>query len=202
VLFGELTTIQSGAIVICRYCRWRCKASWCICIADGALRQCFSKVFVRGPSKLDLPLWPPPPIDAFTCEEKLLYFHFVNLYIRIYIYYFYLQYCIVLNILFRYNTLNRSQWLHGLKRGSVAARMLRLRVRILLGTWMFVSCKWCVLSGRGLCVGRITHREESYRVWCVWMWSWSLDMRRPWPTRDCCAMGKKHCLLTQVKIFC
>ena len=27
-----------------------------------------------------------------------------------------------------------------------------------------------VLSGRGLCVEMITRPEESYRVWCVWMW--------------------------------
>jgi len=33
----------------------------------------------------------------------------------------------------------------------------------------------CVLSRRGLCVGLITRPEESYRVWCVWVWSWILD---------------------------
>jgi hypothetical protein len=32
---------------------------------------------------------------------------------------------------------------------------------------MSVSCKCCVLSGRGLCVGLITRLKESYRVWCV-----------------------------------
>jgi hypothetical protein len=35
------------------------------------------------------------------------------------------------------------------------------------GAWMFVSCKCCVLSGRGLCDGLITRPEESYRLWCV-----------------------------------
>jgi hypothetical protein len=35
--------------------------------------------------------------------------------------------------------------------------------------WVFV------LSGTGLCVGLINRPEESYRVWCVWVWSWSLD---------------------------
>jgi len=30
-----------------------------------------------------------------------------------------------------------------------------------------VCYECCVLSGRGLCVGLITHLEESYRVWCV-----------------------------------
>jgi len=32
-----------------------------------------------------------------------------------------------------------------------------------------------MLSVRGLCVGLITRPEESYRVWCIWEWSWSLD---------------------------
>ena len=33
----------------------------------------------------------------------------------------------------------------------------------------------CVLSRRGLCVGLVTRPEESYRVWCIWVWSWILD---------------------------
>jgi hypothetical protein len=32
---------------------------------------------------------------------------------------------------------------------------------------MFVSCKCCVLLGRGLCDELITRPEESYRMWCV-----------------------------------
>jgi len=36
---------------------------------------------------------------------------------------------------------------------------------------MSVSCECCVLSGRGLCVGLIARPEESYRLWCVWVWS-------------------------------
>jgi len=42
------------------------------------------------------------------------------------------------------------------------ARLQGMRVRIPPGTWMTVSCECCVLSGRGLCVGLITRREESY----------------------------------------
>ena len=34
---------------------------------------------------------------------------------------------------------------------------------------MDVSCECCVLSGKGVCVGLITHPEESYRVWRVWL---------------------------------
>ena len=48
----------------------------------------------------------------------------------------------------------RSQWLRGLRRGSAAARLLRLWVRIPPGG-MDVCCGCCVLSGRGLCDGLI-----------------------------------------------
>jgi len=61
----------------------------------------------------------------------------------------------------------RSQWPHGLRRRSGAARLLRSWVRNLPGAWMFVCCECCVLSGRSLCDGLITRPEESYRLWCV-----------------------------------
>jgi hypothetical protein len=32
---------------------------------------------------------------------------------------------------------------------------------------MSVSCEYCVLSGRGLCVRLISRPGESYGVWCV-----------------------------------
>jgi len=48
----------------------------------------------------------------------------------------------------------------------VAARLLRLPVRIPPGARMSVSYECCVLLGRGLCDGLITRPEESYRV-CV-----------------------------------
>jgi hypothetical protein len=35
------------------------------------------------------------------------------------------------------------------------------------GAWMFVCCKCCVLSGRGLCYELITRSGESYPLWCV-----------------------------------
>jgi hypothetical protein len=50
-------------------------------------------------------------------------------------------------------------------------------------------CLFCVLSGRGLCVGLITRQEEFYRVWCVCEREVSIT-RRPWPPRGCCAMKK------------
>jgi hypothetical protein len=40
---------------------------------------------------------------------------------------------------------------------------------------MSVFCECCVLSRRGLCNELITRPEESYRLWCVWVWSWSVD---------------------------
>jgi hypothetical protein len=43
------------------------------------------------------------------------------------------------------------------------------------GAWMSVSFESWVLSGRGRCFSMITRPEESYWVWCVWVWSWSLD---------------------------
>ena len=61
----------------------------------------------------------------------------------------------------------RSQWPRGLRRRSSAARLLRLWVRIPPGTWMFVCCECCVLSGKGLWDGLITRPGESYRLWRV-----------------------------------
>ena len=49
-----------------------------------------------------------------------------------------------------------------LRHGSAAQCLLGLWVRIPPGAWMPVSCECCVLSGRGLCVGTITHSQESY----------------------------------------
>jgi len=59
--------------------------------------------------------------------------------------------------------------------GSKVAGLLELWVQIPQGAWMFVSGKCCALSGTGLCVRLITRPEESYRLWCVWVWSRILD---------------------------
>ena len=56
-------------------------------------------------------------------------------------------------------------------RGSGATRVLGSRVRIPPGAWISVCYECCVLSGRGLCDELITSPEESYRMWCVWVWS-------------------------------
>ena len=36
----------------------------------------------------------------------------------------------------------------------------------------------CMLSGWGLRKGQITRPEESYKMWCVWVWSCSLDSEK------------------------
>jgi len=48
-----------------------------------------------------------------------------------------------------------------------------------------------VLSGRGLCVGLITVPEESYRVWCVWVWLWILNNDEALADWGCCVRAKK-----------
>jgi len=63
-----------------------------------------------------------------------------------------------------------SQWPRGLRRRCIAARLLRLWVRIPLKTWMLFWCECCVLSGRGLCDALITVRRVLATVMrhCVW----------------------------------
>ena len=86
----------------------------------------------------------------------------------------------------------RSQWPRGLRRGSAAARLLRSWVPIPLGSWMFVCCECCVLSGRGLCDELITRPEESYRLWCVVVCDLETSrMWRPWPALGRSATEKK-----------
>ena len=43
--------------------------------------------------------------------------------------------------------------------------------------WIFVCCECLVLSGRGLCDELITRPEESYRLWCVVVWSRNIKNR-------------------------
>jgi hypothetical protein len=96
----------------------------------------------------------------------------------------FLQFSILLAIHGR----GRSQWPRGLRRGSAAARLLRLWVRM-----PPEACESYVLSGRSLCVGLITRPEESYRVCGVSECDCEASiMSRSWPTRGCCAIGKNY----------
>jgi len=63
--------------------------------------------------------------------------------------------------------MGESHWSRGLRRRTVAARLLILWVRIPQEAWMFVYFECCVLSGRGLCDELIPRPEEYYRLWCV-----------------------------------
>jgi len=42
----------------------------------------------------------------------------------------------------------------------------------------------CLLSDKGLCVRLITPPEESYRVWCFWVWSRSPDIEEALVSRQ------------------
>jgi hypothetical protein len=53
--------------------------------------------------------------------------------------------------------------------------MVGLRVRIPPGAWTPVGSECRVLSGRSPCDRLFIRPEKSYRMSCVWMWSWSLD---------------------------
>ena len=68
-----------------------------------------------------------------------------------------------------------SQWPRGKKCGPAVAVLMGLRVRIPPDAWPSVCGECCVLSSRDFCVELMTHSDESCQVWCVWVWSWSLD---------------------------
>ena len=89
---------------------------------------------------------------------------YISMYMYVYIYIY----------IYIYINTRRSQCPRVLRRRSAAARLIRLWVRIPPGTWMFVCCECCVLSGRGLCDELITRPEESYRMWWVVVWSRNL----------------------------
>ena len=87
----------------------------------------------------------------------------------------------------------RYRWPCGLWRRSAAARPLRLRVQNSPGSWMFVCCECCVLSGEGLCDELITVPEESYWVGFVVVCDLeSSRMRRPWPALGSIATRRKE----------
>jgi hypothetical protein len=59
------------------------------------------------------------------------------------------------------------------------------------GESMSVCCKCCVLPGRVLCVELVTRPEESYRLWCVWVWSRVFDNEEALTPWGCFAMVRK-----------
>jgi hypothetical protein len=74
---------------------------------------------------------------------------------------FFLNYCIFISTAY----FSRSLWPRGLRRGSVATRLLGLRVRIPLMAWISFRFERCLLSVRGLRDGPIPRPEESYQMY-------------------------------------
>jgi hypothetical protein len=80
--------------------------------------------------------------------------------------------------------LGRAQLPRGLRRVSVTARLLLLRVRFSPGAWMLVCCECCLLSGRVLCVRLITvQRSPTDCGASIVCGHEASAMRRPWLTK-------------------
>ena len=60
------------------------------------------------------------------------------------------------------------------------------------GSWMTSSCECCVLSGREPRDWQIHHPEEAYRLWCFWVWWWSLDKEEGPAPLGAVALWKKY----------
>jgi len=73
-----------------------------------------------------------------------------------------------------------------LKRKTAADRLLGLRVRIPPGAWMCVCCECRVLSVR-----RANHSSRGVlpSVVCLECHREASIVRKPWPTKGCCAQG-------------
>ena len=91
-----------------------------------------------------------------------------------------------------------SQWPCGLRRGSAAARLLRLWVRIPSGS---MQCECCVLSGTGLCDRLITRPEESHRVSSVCVLSRSFDNEEELTHWGAIASWGKRNLILKILIY-
>jgi len=87
------------------------------------------------------------------------------------------------------------QMSRGLSCESATVSLLSLRILFPQGAWMSVCCGCCVLSGRLPCFGLFPLPEQFYQVWCAWMLSWNLAIRRSWPTSGCCYMEKNLWLI-------
>jgi hypothetical protein len=87
----------------------------------------------------------------------------------------------------------RSQWPRGLRRGSTAARLLGLWVRIPPGhgclSLVSVVCCQVEVSTTGWSLVQRSPTECGVSKKCAIVKPRKL--RRPWPPRDCLAIGKK-----------
>jgi hypothetical protein len=82
----------------------------------------------------------------------------------------------------------RSLLPRGLKFASTVARLLGLRVPIPPGhaCLSLVRVVCCLV-----CVGLITRPLASYRVWCFWLWSWSLDNEKALAHKELLSHGNR-----------
>ena len=83
-----------------------------------------------------------------------------NIFVNIY------THCVVSN-LYEWRWTDWSRWPSGLRRGSVAASLLGVRVRIPPATFMSASCECCLLSGRGSCDGPIPRPQKSFLLFVI-----------------------------------
>jgi hypothetical protein len=87
-----------------------------------------------------------------------------------------------------------AHWARGLRRGSVASRLLELRVRVPPGSWMSLVSGVCCrvdISESGWSLSQRSRTE--YGVYeCD---REALIMRRPWPTRGCGVIWKEEILI-------
>ena len=70
-----------------------------------------------------------------------------------------------------------------------------------VGGWMSVCCECCVLSIWGLCDGLITRPEQFCRVWCVWVWSWSLDNEHSDPLGAVAPLGGDSLIVVKLMLL-
>jgi hypothetical protein len=74
---------------------------------------------------------------------------------------------------------------------SAALCLLGLWVQIPPRAWMYISGECCLLPGIGLCDGLITFQRSPTECGVSECDRLASIMRRPWPTRGCCVIGKK-----------
>jgi hypothetical protein len=92
---------------------------------------------------------------------------------------------------FRSNLLPPPWGPRGLRRGSGAVHLMRLRV-LISPVRVDVCRDFCILSGRGLNDELITRPEESYRLWCDVVCGLETSrIRRSWPALCSSPIGKK-----------
>jgi hypothetical protein len=87
-----------------------------------------------------------------------------------------------------------TSWPRDRRRASAAACLLGLRFRIPPGAWMSFSCECCLLSSRGLASSLSLVQRGRTDCGVFKCDRETSTMRRPWPSRGCCAMEKKNTL--------